>query len=70
MNGQITCDFTSFSTAFQLYQLSVISGQLLGDNERQCAMERCLQLERLPLKWDSNLETLVGQRFTIWMFLP
>ena len=41
-----TYDFTAFSTVFQSYQ------DYVGDNERMCAMENCLQLKRsLPQAW-------------------
>ena len=39
MDGWMACDFNS---------VSVISGRCLGDNERLCAVEPRLGLERLP----------------------
>ena len=40
--GCVTCDFTNF------YSISVISGRWTGDNEKLCAMEPRLRLERSP----------------------
>ena len=42
MGGCMTCDFTNFNS------ISVISGRWTGDNEKLCAMEPRLRLERSP----------------------
>ena len=42
MNVWMTCSSTS------IYSISVIPGRCEGDNERLCAMESRLQLERFP----------------------
>ena len=44
VDGWMICDITSFSTVF-----SVISGRLVDDNERQCAMEPRLRLRTFRL---------------------
>ena len=50
IDGWMTCDFRSFSTAFQ----SVILEQWADDNERLCEIEVPLWLRRFCLKLGSN----------------
>ena len=47
--GWVNCDFTSFSTVFQLY-----AGRRAGDNETPCAMKSVCDWKGLRLRRGSN----------------